>query len=50
MGYNLGMNDLLIGAAFAAFVVWLTMRIVSRREMWAKWTAALLVAMLLLLV
>jgi hypothetical protein len=28
-----------IGVAFAAFCVWLTVRIVNRRERWAKWTA-----------
>ena len=26
-------------AAFAAFCVWLTVRIVNRRERWANWTA-----------
>jgi len=30
----------LFGVAFAAFCVWLTIRIVNRRERWAKWTAA----------
>jgi glucan phosphoethanolaminetransferase (alkaline phosphatase superfamily) len=29
-----------IGVAFAAFCVWLTVRIVNRRERWAKWTLA----------
>jgi hypothetical protein len=29
-----------LGVAFAAFVVWLTVRIVNRRERWAKWTLA----------
>jgi hypothetical protein len=29
-----------LGVAFAAFCVWLTVRIVNRRERWAKWTAA----------
>jgi predicted permease len=32
-----------LAVAFAAFCVWLTMRIVNRRERWAKWTAAALV-------
>jgi hypothetical protein len=27
--------------AFAAFCIWLTVRIVNRRERWAKWTAVL---------
>ena len=32
-----------LGIAFAAFCVWLTVRIVNRRERWAKWTLAALV-------
>jgi hypothetical protein len=28
------------GIAFAAFCVWLTVRIINRRERWAKWTLA----------
>jgi hypothetical protein len=28
-----------LAIAFAAFCVWLTVRIVNRRERWAKWTA-----------
>lgn len=28
-----------LAVAFAAFCVWLTVRIVNRRERWAKWTA-----------
>ena len=31
----------IFGVAFAAFCVWLTVRIVNRRELWAKWTLAL---------
>lgn len=35
----------IFGIAFAAFCVWLGVRIVNRRERWVKWTAAgLLVA------
>jgi hypothetical protein len=30
----------ILAAAFAAFCVWLTVRIVNRRERWAKWTLA----------
>jgi hypothetical protein len=30
----------IFGVAFAAFCVWLTVRIVNRREKWAKWTLA----------
>jgi|SRR5579863_466531 len=30
----------IVGVAFAAFSVWLTVRIVNRRERWAKWTLA----------
>ena len=29
-----------LGVAFGAFCVWLTVRIVNRRERWAKWTLA----------
>ena len=29
-----------LAVAFAAFCVWLTVRIVNRRERWAKWTLA----------
>ena len=31
------------GVAFAAFRVWLTVRIVNRRERWAKWMAGALI-------
>jgi hypothetical protein len=31
---------LTFGIAFAAFCVWLTVRIVNRRERWAKWALA----------
>ena len=37
-----------LGVAFAAFCVWLTVRLVNRRERWAKWTAAAAVGMPLL--
>jgi len=30
----------ILAIAFAAFCVWLAVRIVNRRERWAKWTAA----------
>lgn len=30
---------LALAVAFAAFCVWLTVRIINRRERWAKWTA-----------
>lgn len=30
----------IFGVAFAAFCVWLAVRIVNRRERWAKWTLA----------
>jgi hypothetical protein len=30
----------IFGVAFAAICVWLTVRIVNRRERWAKWTLA----------
>ena len=33
-----------MGIAFAAFCVWLAVRIIKRRERWAKWTAFLVLA------
>jgi hypothetical protein len=30
----------ILAVAFAAFCVWITVRIVNRREWWAKWTLA----------
>ena len=30
-----------LAAAFAAFCLWLTVRIVNKRERWAKWTAVM---------
>jgi hypothetical protein len=36
-----------LGLAFAAFSVWLTVRIIARRERWAKRTATALVVMIL---
>lgn len=30
-----------LAVAFAAFCVWLAVRIVNRRETWAKWTLAI---------
>ena len=35
-----------IGVAFAAFCVWLGVRIFNRRERWAKWTALAIAAVL----
>jgi hypothetical protein len=37
-----------LAVAFAAFCVWLGVRIYNRRERWAKWTAAGLVAVVVL--
>jgi hypothetical protein len=34
-----------LAIAFAAFCVWLTVRIINRRERWAKWTLAVIVAL-----
>jgi hypothetical protein len=31
------------GFAFAAFSIWLTVRVINRHERWAKWTLALAV-------
>ena len=36
-----------LAVAFAAFCVWLTVRIVNRRERWAKWTAAAMAVVIL---
>jgi hypothetical protein len=35
----------IFGIAFAAICIWLTVRIVNRRERWAKWTLAAVIAM-----
>lgn len=35
-----------IGLAFAAFCIWLTVRIVNRRERWAKWTPVSLLVLI----
>lgn len=35
-----------LGVAFAAFCIWLTVRIINRRERWAKWTAITVVVIL----
>jgi hypothetical protein len=40
----------IIGVAFAALCVWLTVRIVNRRERWAKWTLAVMVGLPMLYV
>lgn len=39
------MRDILpiLSVAFASFCVWLAVRIVNRRERWAKWTAVALI-------
>src|SRR5262245_43617677 len=40
----------IIGVAFAAVCIWLTVRIVNRRERWVKWTVAAIVGLPLLYV
>jgi hypothetical protein len=40
----------IFGLAFAALCVWLVVRIVNRRERWAKWTLAAIVGLPLLYV
>ena len=35
----------IFGVAFAAFCVWLMVRIVNQREQWAKWTLAVVVSL-----
>ena len=42
----MGLALSIFGIAFAAFCAWLTVRIVNRRERWAKRTAATLILML----
>ncbi|MBS0266926.1 MAG: hypothetical protein JSS02_33675 [Planctomycetes bacterium] len=37
-----------LAVAFSAFCVWLTVRFVNRRELWAKWTLAVVVGVPLL--
>jgi hypothetical protein len=39
-----------LAVAFAAFCVWLAVRIINRRERWAKWTLATVVGVPLLYV
>ena len=39
-----------LGVAFAAFCVWLGVRIFNRRERWAKWTLAVVIGVPLLYV
>jgi hypothetical protein len=34
-----------LGLMFAAFCIWLTVRIINRRERWAKWTLAAVVGL-----
>lgn len=34
-----------LAVAFAAFCVWLTVRIINRRERWTKWTLAAVVSL-----
>jgi hypothetical protein len=50
-GNSFRINEVVMGAfgvAFAAFGIWIAVRIFSRRERWAKWTAAGMLALLLL--
>src|SRR5579872_6801550 len=39
-----------LAVAFAAFCIWLTVRIVNRRERWAKWTLAVVTGLPMLYV
>ena len=36
---------LALATAYAAFCIWLTVRIVNRRERWAKWLLAILIGL-----
>jgi len=49
-GYDPAMTILLpaLGVIFAALVAWLSVRIINRREKWAKWTLATAVLLLIL--
>jgi len=49
--FDSGTDDVIISSlclAFVAFIVWLTVRFVNRRERWAKRTGMILVALLVL--
>jgi hypothetical protein len=37
------LTSILAAVAFAAFCVWLTVRVVNRRERWAKWMLAVVI-------
>ncbi len=41
---------LLLLAVYVALLIWLTVRIVNRKERWAKWTLAVVVGLLVLYV
>src|SRR5258708_31491364 len=45
-GYNPRMSLLLAAVTFSALCVWLAVRIVNRREKWAKWMAVALAVVL----
>ena len=47
---DFGVAFAVLGVAYAALCVWLMVRIVNRRERWAKWTAVGLVALSVLYV
>jgi hypothetical protein len=46
-GYTRGMSIVLpaLGVAFAAFCIWLAVRIINRRERWAKWSLAVILTL-----
>jgi hypothetical protein len=41
----MGIGLSIFGVVFAALCVWLTVRIVNRRERWAKWTLVVIVGL-----
>jgi hypothetical protein len=45
MSPDFGTMILLASGSFAAFSIWLTVRIINRRERWAMWTLAVVVGM-----
>jgi hypothetical protein len=47
-GTPLPIFGMILATAFAAFCLWLVVRIVNRRERWAKWLGAAVIAWLLI--
>src|SRR5579871_4247077 len=45
--YQMSIGVPAVATAFAAFCVWLTVRVINRRERWAKWAALAVIAALM---